>query len=305
MSDSYVAVVGAINIDIWGKSSSILILKDSNPGEISYSFGGVGRNIAHNLCLMGQKVAMLTALGGDHWAPQVQKACSELGIDLSHAIRLPEARTGTYLALSGPDGDMAIGLSDMAIADEISPEYILSELDFLNKASLVVVDGNLSAETINCICKNVTAPIFADPVSVTKGKKFLPCLSALHTFKPNSLEAESLTGKSDPESAAAELVRLGVKRAFVSDGGNGIVVAEEGEVFRVACVPTVLVNATGGGDAAMAALCDSFCLGLDSRGAALRAVAAGSIAVESAETISPLMSAEAIESKLKLSKPSP
>ena len=37
-----VAVVGAINIDIWGKSSSILILRDSNPGEIMYSFGGVG-----------------------------------------------------------------------------------------------------------------------------------------------------------------------------------------------------------------------------------------------------------------------
>ena len=139
MSDSYVAVVGAINIDIWGKSSSVLILRDSNPGEISYSFGGVGHNIAHNLCLMGQRVSMLTALGGDHWAPQVQRACAAIGIDLSHAFHVPGARTGTYLALSGPDGDMAIGLSDMAIADEISPEVILRELDFLNAAKLVVV----------------------------------------------------------------------------------------------------------------------------------------------------------------------
>ena len=298
MSDSYVAVVGAINIDIWGKSSSILILRDSNPGEISYSFGGVGRNIAHNLSLMGQRVSMLTAIGDDHWGPQVRAACAGIGIDLSHAFHVPGSRTGTYLALSGPDGDMAIALSDMAIADRISPEVILRELDFLNRAKLVVVDGNLSTETIECICENVTAPIFADPVSVTKGRKFLPYLHALHTFKPNSLEAESLTGKPDPESAAAELLRRGVKRAFVSDGGSGIVVAEEGEVFRVPCPPTTLVNATGGGDAAMAALCDSFCRGLDSRSSALRAVAAGSIAVESAETISPLMSPEAIEAKL-------
>jgi len=298
VSDSYVAVIGAINIDIWGKSSSILILRDSNPGEISYSFGGVGRNIAHNLSLMGQRVSMLTAIGDDHWAPQVRGACADIGIDLSHAFHVPGARTGTYLALSGPDGDMAIGLSDMAIADEISPEVILRELDFLNGAKLVVADGNLSQETIRCICENVSAPIFADPVSVTKGRKFLPYLHKLHTFKPNSLEAESLTGKSDSESAAAELVRLGVKRAFVSDGGNGIVVAEGDELFRVPCLPTVLVNATGGGDAAMAALCDSFCRGLDSRSGALRAVAAGSIAVESAETISPIMSAEAIEAKL-------
>ncbi len=298
MSDSYVAVVGAINIDIWGKSSSVLILRDSNPGEISYSLGGVGRNIAHNLSLMGQNVSMLTAIGDDHWGPQVRKACADIGVDLSHAFHVPGSRTGTYLALSGPDGDMAIGLSDMAIADAISPEIIMKNLDFLNGAKLVVVDGNLKAETIECICENVPAPIFADPVSVTKGRKFLPCLHRLHSFKPNSLEAQSLTGMSDPESAAAELVRMGVKRAFVSDGGNGMVVAEGDNVFRVPCLPTVLVNATGGGDAAMAALCDSFCRDLDSRSAALRAVAAGSIAVESAETISPLMSGSAIEAKL-------
>ncbi len=298
MPNSYVAVVGAINVDIWGKSSSILILRDSNPGEISYSFGGVGRNIAHNLALMGQRVCMLTAIGGDHWAEQVRRSCAENGIDLSHAFDVPDARTGTYLAVSGPDGDMAIGLSDMAIADTISPEVIMRELDFLNAAQLVVVDGNLSAETIACICENVTAPIFADPVSVTKGKKFLPYLHKLHSFKPNSLEAESLTGMTGPEAAALELVRLGVKRAFVSDGGSGIVVAEGGEVFRVPCLPTVLVNATGGGDAAMAALCDGFCRGMDSLTSARRATAAGSITVESAETISPLMSSEAIEAKL-------
>lgn len=298
MPSTYVAVVGAINIDIWGKSNSILILRDSNPGEIHYSFGGVGRNIAHNLSLMGQRVSMLTAIGDDHWGPQVRKACAEIGIDLSHAFLVPGARTGTYLAFSGPDGDMAIAMSDMAIADAISPDVIMKELDFLNGAKLVVIDGNLSPETIACICEHVTAPIFADPVSVTKGKKFLPHMARIHTFKPNSLEAETLTGTSSPEAAALALLDMGVKRVFVSDGGNGIVIAEEGSVTRVPCLPTVLVNATGGGDAAMAALCDSCCRGLSSYDAARRAVAAGSIAVESAETISPLMSAEAIDAKL-------
>ena len=120
MPDTYVAVVGAINIDIWGKSNSILILHDSNPGEIHYSFGGVGRNIAHNLSLMGQRVSMLTAIGDDHWGPQVRNTCAKIGIDLSHAFLVPGARTGTYLAFSGPDGDMAIAMSDMAIAEAIS-----------------------------------------------------------------------------------------------------------------------------------------------------------------------------------------
>lgn len=294
MAEPYVAVVGAINIDIWGKSSSVLILSDSNPGTISYSFGGVGRNIAHNLSLLGQKVSMLTAIGDDHWAPQIRRSCEENGIDLSRAFVVPESRTGTYLAISGPDGDMAIALSDMAIADEISPEVILREKDFLNGAACVVIDGNLRAETIGCICENITAPIFADPVSVTKGKKFLPYLHALHTFKPNSLEAESLTETATPEAAAKELIRLGVKRVFVSDGSGGVVVAEGDELFRSPCLPTTLVNATGGGDAVMAAICDAYCRGCSRRESARRAMAAGSIAVEAADTISPLMSQEAI-----------
>jgi len=298
MPDSYIAVVGAINIDIWGRSSSILILRDSNPGEISYSFGGVGRNIAHNLCLMGRRVSMLTALGEDHWTEGIERSCAAIGIDLSHALRVPGGRTGTYLAVSGPDGDMAIGLSDMALAEAVSPEYVAGELDFLNAAALVVVDGNLRQETIAYICENVTAPIFADPVSVTKGRKFLPYLDKIHSFKPNSLEAETLTGLSNPEDAAKELVRRGVKRAFVSDGAGGMVVCDGGESFRVGCVPTVLVNATGGGDAGMAALADSFVRGCSAEMSARRAMAAGSIAVESADTISPLMSPEAIEEKM-------
>ncbi|MBO5975937.1 MAG: carbohydrate kinase family protein [Oscillospiraceae bacterium] len=298
MAEPYVAVVGAINIDMWGKSSSVLILNDSNPGVISYSLGGVGRNIAHNLSLLGQKVSMLTAIGDDHWSSQILRSCEENGIDLSRAFKVPGSRTGTYLALSGPDGDMAIALSDMAIADEISPEVILRELDFLNGAACVVIDGNLRSETICCICENVTAPIFADPVSVTKGKKFLPYLHALHTFKPNSLEAETLTDTASPEAAAKELIRRGVKRVFVSDGSGGIVVAEGEKLFRTPCRPTTLVNATGGGDAVMAAICDGHCRGCSSEEISRRAMAAGSIAVESADTISPLMSQEALLAKM-------
>ena len=99
MASSYVAVVGAINIDIWGKSSSILILNDSNPGVISYSLGGVGRNIAHNLSLLGQKVSMLTAIGDDHWSTQILRSCEENGID-SFAFALSDP-DNIYRAVMG------------------------------------------------------------------------------------------------------------------------------------------------------------------------------------------------------------
>ena len=38
------AVVGGVNIDIGGRPNRPLIERDSNPGKVSISLGGVGRN---------------------------------------------------------------------------------------------------------------------------------------------------------------------------------------------------------------------------------------------------------------------
>ena len=49
----YVTVVGGMNMDIGGRPNKKLVGKDSNPGTVRMSPGGVGRNIAHNMSLMG------------------------------------------------------------------------------------------------------------------------------------------------------------------------------------------------------------------------------------------------------------
>ncbi len=294
MGEKFVAVIGAVNVDIFGRSLAPLIARDSNPGELRISMGGVGRNIAHNMRLLGLNVQMLTAIGMDSWSAHIEKSCGELGIGLERAIHVPEQRTSTYLCITGPDGDLALGLSDMDIVRHIDPAAVEKNLDMLNKAELVVFDGNLSMETIDCITSRVTAPLFADPVSVTKARKIKPFLSRIHTLKPNSLEAQELTGESLPEAAAEELVQLGVKRAFVSDGAAGIVAAHGLDTYRVPCFPTKLVNATGGGDAAMAALCRAFVEDMDMVSAARYALAAGAMAVEYIETINPNISHEAL-----------
>ena len=60
-SGTYAMVVGGVNIDIGGRSHKALVPSDSNPGCVTTALGGVGRNIAHNLALMGTEVRMLTA----------------------------------------------------------------------------------------------------------------------------------------------------------------------------------------------------------------------------------------------------
>ena len=55
-SGTYAAVVGGVNVDIGGQSYAPLVARDSNPGRVRISLGGVGRNIAHNMSLLGVDV---------------------------------------------------------------------------------------------------------------------------------------------------------------------------------------------------------------------------------------------------------
>ena len=63
-----VYVIGGVNMDISGTPAAPLRAGDSNPGRITLSPGGVGRNIAENLRLLGRKVSLITIMGEDTYA---------------------------------------------------------------------------------------------------------------------------------------------------------------------------------------------------------------------------------------------
>ena len=86
----YVTVVGGVNMDIGGWPSEVPVDRDSNPGAVRMSLGGVGRNIAHNMSLLGLDVRMVTAFGDDLYAQKIAASCGELGIDISQSPVIPE-----------------------------------------------------------------------------------------------------------------------------------------------------------------------------------------------------------------------
>ena len=299
----YAVVCGGANIDIGAHSFAPLRDRDSNPGRVELSLGGVGRNIAHNMRLLGVPTYLLTALGGDSRALQIEQSCRELGIDLSHALRVPDGRTSTYVFVGDSDGDMAVAVSDMEICEKLTPDYFASQLDLLNGAAAVVIDANLPRGSIAYLTEHCTAPIFIDPVSTVKAEKLRGLLARVHTLKPNRIEAELLSGVqiTDGESlrqAAQALLDQGVGRVFLSLGGDGVLAAQRGEVHAVPICKAEMRNATGAGDAMMASLVWSFLSGRTLAESAAAGTAAAALAVESEETINPAMSAEAVERRM-------
>ena len=78
-----VYVIGGVNMDIAGTPAAELRGGDSNPGRVTLSPGGVGRNIAENLSRLGRRVSLITVLGDDAYAGAIREHCRNVGIDLS------------------------------------------------------------------------------------------------------------------------------------------------------------------------------------------------------------------------------
>ena len=234
--------------------------------------GGVGRNIAHDLRLLGMDVSLIAAVGGDAYGSGILENCGALGMDMSMALILPERRSSTYLYVTDENGDMQVGIADMDIVRCLTPDFLAAHMGRINAASAVVLDANLETETLGYLARSCTAPLYADPVSTAKATRLLPALGALRAIKPNALEAAALTGESDPARAARALI------------------AAEGEtLLRLPCENARVVNTTGAGDAATAAIVWADAGGLGLEQTARAAIRAGALTAGCAEANNPAL----------------
>ena len=287
-------VIGGMNMDICGKPSGAFRMGDSNLGAVSLKPGGVGRNIAHNLCLLGAEVSLVSAVGNDLYGRSLKSYCDELGMDTHMVAVLDGCSTSTYLYVTDAEGDMVVAINDMDISRRIDPEYLKGHMDEINRADAVVVDANLSEEAIAYIADNCTAPLFADSVSAAKTKRLIPLFKKLEGLKPNAMEAHELTGCEKAEFAAKVLLDMGIKRVFISEGAEGMLAASGEEMVIQPRLSAKVVNTTGAGDSATAAMVWAIAQGMSLAQCAKAAAAAGAITVGSEYTNAPELSAKKV-----------
>lgn len=300
-----ILVIGGANMDLVGRCERPPVSGDSNPGQVTLSMGGVGRNIAHNLALLGAEVSLLTALGDDEWGRMMRASCQAAGIDLSLCVTVKGGRTGTYLALLDETGDMALAVNDMAVLDALTPEALAPQLTEIRGFDALVVDANVPEETLRWLRQNVETPIVADPVSCHKCGRLLPLLPHLTAIKPNRMEAEALSGVTITDEAslrrsADALLAAGVENVFISLSTKGIFAKNRrGEEVRLPCPAVTVANATGGGDAMAAAITWELLRGAALTDTARFAMGAGALACTAATTIHPGMCRENVLSILR------
>ncbi|MDF2557909.1 MAG: kinase, PfkB family [Bacillales bacterium] len=293
-------VIGGANVDIQGFPENQLKLRDSNPGKLKISLGGVGRNIADNMCRLGLPTKLVTALGEDVYAAKIREGAKKIGLDLSEALTVPEQSSSTYLSILDENGDMALALADMDIIDKLDMNFIRQKTDSIKAAKIVVVDTNLHRDLLDQLTFEFPKTSFLlDTVSTTKAIKVKDFVGRFHTIKPNKAEAEILSGikiESNEDLSRVEeyFMKQGVKRLFITLNKEGVFFSDGINRGKINCIQADVINSTGAGDAFVAALAYCHVNEMVLQETAYFAQCAAVLALSHEDTINPNMSVENI-----------
>ncbi|WP_169924659.1 PfkB family carbohydrate kinase [Xenorhabdus mauleonii] len=269
-SGNYAVTVGASNMDITSFASTELLKKDSNPGKIKYTLGGVARNIAHNIAILKNDSYLISVFGDDSYGKRLFRETQLAGVDVSHSHILNEERTSSYNSIVDSNGELQTAVSDMDILKKFTPELLNKSKSLIEKAGVLVIDCNLTEDALEWLFKNSgNVPIFVNPVSSYKAGIVRNWLSYIHTIRPNKLEAEKISGVKinsieEAKSVTFWLHEQGVQRVILSMGSDGVYYSELDYVSGHSPAPSVdVVNTTGSGDAMMAGLVHCTLAGMD------------------------------------------
>jgi 1-phosphofructokinase family hexose kinase len=220
--------------------------------------GGKGLNVARVLHAQGQDVLAVMTVGGSNGA-EFEAELKTSGI--RHQLIRVDAPTRRSLAIVDDTRGETTILNEFGAALSTTEAAILAATASRlgRTARAVAISGSLppgfGPEQLGALVGELVdggVPVVVD----TSGPGLLAAARAgVHALKPNQQELHAATGHADPIVGARSLLGLGARLVVVSLGRDGLLVVDRTHVPLHARLARALRgNATGAGDAAVAAI---------------------------------------------------
>lgn len=309
-NNPYILVLGASIVDIFGFCGRSYAQRDSIPGHIKISFGGVCRNIAENLARVGVNTQFISTLGDDENGKSILEHSRKLGYNMENSLFLEGESTPTYLAILNHQGEMESAVVDMESLNKMDKAFVDGKHEVFENAEYTIVDSD-NPILLEYILKKYQgkSKFILDPVSAKKAKKIRHLVKYFHTIKPNRFETEALCGfkietNDDLKRAGRFFIEQGVKNVFISLDADGIYyITSEGEEGALACCESINVkNVTGAGDSFVAGIGYGYMNNLNIKDTLKYSVAMSIITITHEETINPNMNHELVEDLVNRTK---
>jgi pseudouridine kinase len=282
--EPWAVVVGGAAVDIKARSIAPARLGTSNPGTVTTSPGGVGRNIAEGLARLGSRVYLVAAVGADAAGRDVLTRTGEAGV-LLDGMLTSRHPTGSYLALLDSDGELLAAVSDLAATDAVEVADLARSRDLIGNAAVVVLDGNLPGPAATWVLATAAAAgarVVVEPVSVAKAGRLAPLLQPEHpvfAITPNLDELAALVGR--PMAATDAAISAAAREL------HGLLCSADGVDLPFAAVPAEVMDVTGAGDALTAGFVHALLRGAAPADAVRQGHLAAALTVASAHAVPP------------------
>ena len=293
-ANSHAVCIGGAVLDRKYRARKELVFETSNPVDGVRSLGGVARNVAENLALLGTETSFVSIVGDDESGRAILKHMRDRGIDVSQVITSAERPTAEYAAILDPQGELVLGIADMSIFDLFAPSHLDRIWPHLAAATWVFCDCNLPSETLSALIakrRGARFKLAVDAVSTPKAARLPKDLTGIDLLFMNIDEANSILNRSggetidDASEAALALQATGAREVVVTMGGRGIAVAGAEGIRTFPAVLARPVDITGAGDAMIAGTLNRILSGEDIYGAARTGALLGTLTTESPASV--------------------
>lgn len=263
-----VICIGASLVDELFHATEHLLLATTNNATVTKTAGGVSRNIAHQLSLLGVPVQLISVFGNDSDGDWLKQICIAAGVKLDASIT-KEGLSGKYTGILNVDGSLFTAFLTNAANHLITPAHLEKHKALLSTASYLLADANINVDTAHWLLdfsKATGIPFIIEPVSVPPAQKFKDAnLDGLHLITPNEDELPVLCSESAflTQLQVEELLNRGVEHIWLHNGKHGSALYSKEKAVTLHAPIIEVVDCTGAGDGSLSGYLLARYLGLE------------------------------------------
>ena len=253
--------VGRISVDLFAEQMNTSF---SQPQTFHKSIGGSPTNVAVAAAKLGHKSAIVTKVGIDPLGQYVLNKLSEFGVNTDFVKVAESGLTPVVLASQDPPEDPKIIFhrqpqapdTQLSLSDIDTETLLAAKIFWVSACALSNGETAKSAitwlkqrgrkqESIIDLDYRPSFWLNADAARTAAQEAISMCTIAIG----NIAECQVALGISDPQIAATELLKRGVRIAIVKMGGDGVLLATQNEQIIIPPRSIKLICGLGAGDA--------------------------------------------------------
>lgn len=251
-----VICIGAALVDELLHAGNPMMLATTNNAVATKTAGGVARNIAHQLSIIGVPVQLISVFGNDSDGDWLKSVCTQTGVKLDGSIT-KEGLSGKYTGVLNVDGSLFTALLTNAAIELITPKHLETQTDLLKTASYLLADANVSVESLDWLLafSNETGiPFIIEPVSVPPAMKLKGInMNGLFLITPNEDELPVIVSDKAflTQLQIEALLEKGVKNIWLHNGKHGSALYNAEKTITLHAPDIEVVDCTGAGDGSL------------------------------------------------------